>query len=309
MRIQSVHHPKKVRFNLVNQIHHLTKTHPPTRESPVIQAALDSGASANCFPIGYKGTNHKLVAPGQATLAQVADDRIIASEATDELAIAALPPISKHVDKFKDISTPLLSVNKLCKGDLAVLFHGPKATVFKPAGPAVPVTGQTVMEGKLDQQTELYMVDVPTVPTAPTTPCKFREGTKSSIKHANAITFKSVPALINYYHLCLGAPPMKTWLSAINQGWPTSFPGLTAAQVNLYCNSKTQTAKGHLELQRQHIQSTTLRHRTKKHTISTHEVQDLKNILGMDGTGRYPITSASGMQYMLVFIDHNSNYI
>ena len=36
---------------------------------------------------------------------------------------------------------------------------------------------------------------------------------------------------------------------------------------------------------------------------------DLKNPLGMDGTGQCPITSASGMQHMIVFIDHNSNHI
>ena len=291
MRVHSVHQPKKVRFNPVDQIHHLAKTQPPARESSIIQAALDSGASANCFPIGCQGSNHKIVSPSQATLAQVADDRIMASEATDELAIEALPHISKQVDKCKDITTPLLSVNKLCQGNLAVLFHGPKATVFKPSNPMVPINGPTIMEGKLDKETELHMVNIPTT----TTPCKFQEGTKSSIKHANMITFKSVPALVNYYHLCLGAPPTKTWLSAINKGWLTSFPGLTAACVKLYCDEKTQTAKGHLKLQRQHVQSTSPKHRTKKHTTSTHEIHDPKNTLGMDGTGRCPITAASGM--------------
>ena len=90
------------------------------------------------------------ISPSQATLAQVADDQVIASEATDELAIDALPHVSKQVDKHEEITTPSLSVNKLCKGDLAVLFHGPKATVFKPSTPEVSIKGTTIMEGQLD---------------------------------------------------------------------------------------------------------------------------------------------------------------
>ena len=248
--------PRKVRFSQSENRKTTTKS--------IVRAALDSGASANCFPTSYKGTNHKCAHPNQATLAQAADDQIMASQATDELAIDALPQVSKHVDKCREISTPSLSVNKLCKGDLAVLFHGPRATVFKPATPEVPINGPTIMEGHLDQDAELHVVDVP---AAATDPCKFREGAKSSIKHgikhAKTITFRSVSALINCHHLCFGAPPIESWLSAIKKGWLTSFQGLTAARVNLHCNDKLQTSEGHLKPQRQHVQSSSFRHRTK----------------------------------------------
>ena len=88
------------------------------------QAALDSGASANCFPTTHMGTNHQAVTPLEATKAQVADDRIITASATDAIALDQLPTVSKQMDKCDEITTPLLSVNKLCKGDLAVLFQG-----------------------------------------------------------------------------------------------------------------------------------------------------------------------------------------
>ena len=75
------------------------------------------------------------------------------------------------MDKHDEMTTPLLSVNKLCKGDLAVLFQGEKATVFKPTAPRLTIPGEQVLEGKLDKATELCMVDIPTH-----TPCKFLGG-------------------------------------------------------------------------------------------------------------------------------------
>ena len=57
------------------------------------------------------------------------------------------------------------------------------------------------------------------------------------------------------------------------------------------------------------MKSTHPTYKSKKHFIGTHEITDLKNLLGMDGTGCHPITSASGMQCMIIFIDYNSNYI
>ena len=35
----------------------------------------------------------------------------------------------------------------------------------------------------------------------------------------SAYTIKTVPALINFYHITLGAPPISTWIKAIKQGW------------------------------------------------------------------------------------------
>ena len=70
---------------------------------------------------------------------------------------------------------------------------------------------------------------------------------------ANALTIRAVPALIDYYHMCLGAPPIKSWLAAIDKGWFTSWPGLTADLVRKYCSDKPQTTYGHVQLQRQHV--------------------------------------------------------
>ena len=68
----------------------------------------------------------------------------------------------------------LLSINELCAGDLAVLFHDSNATVFKPTHPTINIDGEPVLLGSLDKATELYMVDIH---GNNTNPCKLPGGT------------------------------------------------------------------------------------------------------------------------------------
>ena len=128
------------------------------------------------------------------------------------------------------------------------------------------------------------MVDVPTN----TTPCKLHRGqnhakrtsiaTKTS--QARQITIRTVPLLMQYCHKCLGAPPISSMLQAADKGWLMSFPGLTTTRIREHLTSSIETAKGHLKLQRQHVQSTNPNYKSKKHLIGTHKIIDLKSLLG-----------------------------
>ena len=255
----------------------------------VYKSALDSGATTNCFPATFRGTDYQPATTDTAVLAQVANDKIIVSTATDQLNEPALPSIVRDTNLFKEVSIPLLSVNKICAGDLAVLFYGTEAAVFKPSVKSIKIDGTPILLGALDKHTELYMVDVH---GGTNTPCKIQGGntlnaapatskampkttinTTTTFHRANSITIKTVPALINYYHMTMGAPPVNTWIKAIDNGWFTSFPGLSSTRVRQYCTNKIETAKGHLKLQRQHVQSTNniaTKRRSNVHNVSIH---------------------------------------
>ena len=79
--------------------------------------------------------------------------------ATNQLDEPGLPDVSKESHLFKEISVPLLSINKLCAGDLAVLFHGSNAAIFKPTHSTITMDGELVLLGSLDKSIELCMVD------------------------------------------------------------------------------------------------------------------------------------------------------
>ena len=248
---------KKVRFQLPPRHHNRSGA---SHSTPICKAALDSAATTNCFPANYWGTNHQPhTKASQAILAQTANDTIMASIATDQLNAPKLPAIARDTHLFKEINIPLLSVNKLCAGDLAVLFHGPNATVFKPTQSTISIDGEPILFGTLDKSTELYMVDI--AGNDPN-PSKLPGGNitkrtyQQSFHKANSVTVKTIPKLINFYHMTMGAPPITTWLNAINKGWFTSFPGLASSRFRQYCTNKIETSKGHMKLQRQHTAST-----------------------------------------------------
>ena len=149
---------KKVRFKLPPRN---CNSYRASNSTPIFKAALDSAATTNCFPANYRGTNHQPhTKPSEAIIAQTANDTIMASIATDQLNAPKLPLIARKAHLFSEINVPLLSVNKLCAGDLAVLFHGPNATVFKPSTSTILIDGEPVPCGSLDKQTELHMVEI-----------------------------------------------------------------------------------------------------------------------------------------------------
>ena len=99
------------------------KTHQTATPIPTIKAALDSGASANCFPASCKGTNDWPVLPVKTARAQVANYGLISSTATDELASTQLPPISEQVDECNEMTTPYCQSMNCAKVTLQSSFE------------------------------------------------------------------------------------------------------------------------------------------------------------------------------------------
>ena len=148
------------------------------------------------MPHTYVGSAHRNVRPHEGIGVITADDTIIQSSATDALALHKLPAATRSCHKFKEITMPLISVNRLCQGDLEVLFKGQQVTV-------TDAYGTTVMAGELDPTTELYMVNLHDTPDTYTLPGGITPTNKPIGKASarSAYTIKTVPALINFLSL------------------------------------------------------------------------------------------------------------
>lgn len=295
------------------------------------QAAIDSGATSTFIDDKYRGRAHKRVDPNDTIEVECANTSTMVSTSTDELDLSTLPRAARQCDKFKNMSTSLISVKKLDESGLAVLFHNRKVKVINPVHKEITIPGKIAMQGKINPSTGLYMTDLhdshrsePAVRAKPPAPPTRRH-------HAHALTIRTVPALIDFYHITLGAPPISSWIKGIDNGWFTSWPGLTSARVRKYCANKPQTTYGHMQLLRQHVDSTkeTLpyanetvkssptdqpvdaRARSKHHYVETHiiETHDPTNMIALDITGRYPVTSRRGHKYVFVLLDRDTNYI
>ena len=131
----------------------------------------------------------------------------------------------------------------------------------------------------------------------------------------------STNALIRYYHATAGSPVKATWLTAIKHGNYSTWPGLTYALAARYCPCADATIKGHQFQTRQHVRST--QPPTPRQALTTFEppapeqppmpelhLSELPlHRLYTDDTGRFPIQSQSGNQYIMVAYHHSSNAI
>jgi hypothetical protein len=147
--------------------------------------------------------------------------------------------------------------------------------------------------------------------------------------------------LIQFLHAAAGSPVPATWLQAIRNQHYATWPGLTEKAANKYLPKSMATAKGHLDKGRQNTGSTKPRKPkvlpadTTPPAIDSPDPNDITNDMFpiqetekthsifislvstkvhngkvyTDLAGAYPNTAYSGMKYMLVLYDYDSNAI
>ena len=286
---------------------------------------MDSGATGLFLDDKYRGDDHQEINHGIEV--EVADQRTITSTSTDVVPFTDLLPIeTRTCNKFKDLSHSLIGVGVICDAGNRVIFERTGAAVESEA------TGDTIMHGIRHPHSRLYMVSVPrstvrrlgpsaAVPRVPQTAALARvrrlprvppttelaRVTGALHRAFNAYEVQSIPDLINFYHRTCCNIPKSTWIQAINKHYFATWPGLTADRVRKYCTAKPETAMGHLKRIRSNVRST----RTKTRRIGTflYDPTDLKSLIGVDFTGRYPVTSQRGHKYILVLYCYDTNYI
>ena len=129
----------------------------------------------------------------------------------------------------------------------------------------------------------------------------------------------------------------KTWLQAIKDGFFTTWPGLTYKLVSKFLpENSEETAAGHLHRRQQGIGSTRVpvverlntvemmepelpgqgalkqncQQRVGVHLIAHDElIIKLNGTISTNQTGRFPIMSQKGNQYMMVLYNYDSNAI
>ena len=111
------------------------------------------------------------------------------------------------------------------------------------------------------------------------------------------------PDLAMYYHRAAFSLIPTTFISAINNGNFSTWPGLTSDLISKHLPKSTATAKGHNKLARQNVGSTRPQEppvaRTKTVQITVVEPSDL---LATDLTGRFPTISSGGYNYIIVLV-------
>ena len=147
--------------------------------------------------------------------------------------------------------------------------------------------------------------------------------TESSLAAFSAYDLPSVDALVRYFHAAAGFPVRDTWLKAIKAGNFKSWPGLTLQNASKYCPSTIETLKGHMVQTRAHVRSTkpktpkaptpspssSVPSQMEKPSNELHIRMENISKLYTNDTGRFPVRSRTGNQYIMVAYHCDTNAI
>ena len=116
-----------------------------------------------------------------------------------------------------------------------------------------PSSGMYLMS-LINPHSALLTLTFPRMPTLQACYTRFNKGTNYVANNAFAMATK--PDLAMYYHRSAFYPVPTTFISAINKGNFSTWPGLTAELISKHLPKSLTTAKGHNKLARQNVRST-----------------------------------------------------
>ena len=234
-------------------------------------------------------------------------------------------PLSPHLSKkaketaiFKDLnSASLISFGQLCDDDCQVLLDKHECRVTK--------ENKLIMHGRRNKNDGLWDIPIGNTPV-------HRKASPPIQQSINIIIRKDKTKLdlIRFLHASAFSPAKDTLIKAIKKHHFKSWPGLTVKLVRKSLPDSVATAKGHLNQERQGLQSTktskvppldtelitedddmfplsdtpNLKHHQVVYTI----IDELSKAY-IDLTGRFPHCSSRGNQYILVGYHHDGNAI
>ncbi len=216
------------------------------------------------------------------------------SSHTAILDMPQLPHAARTVHIFQELSNSLLSIGQLCDSGCTADYNKDTVTVRDQHR-------DIILVGHRCPQTRLWMVNLVRPQSA-----------------ATIIHHESTANQVLFYHAAMGYPVPATMQNAIDKGF-LRFPGLNSDAFQKYAPYAIQTAQGHLDQTRSGIQST----KSSENEIECEPPQDKvenaqivvkvfpvytpSNRVHTDLTGRLPVVSKKGNQYVMVMYHEDSN--
>ena len=109
---------------------------------------------------------------------------------------------------------------------------------------------------------------------------------------SNLYDLPSLPQRVVFIHACLGFPTKATLLEAARKGRLLGIPFTSPENISSYCPESDETAKGHMEQQRQGVRLTKEEQAQQKQEHDVHvKVWDLRETTYSDQAGRFPFKS------------------
>ncbi len=233
---------------------------------------------------------------------------IITSVATGELHLSdAIEPITAHVFPDNVLNRTLLSVADICASGCT--------TTFTNTDMIVTHNGTTVLHNTKAPMDKLWPISLP-----PGLPVGHRAADNNTSGIHNVVRHQHIADFVAYAHASLCSPSLESLAKALRAGFLGNFPRLTSKMLADNQPASMATAKGHLNRNRQ-----SQRHRARApstaQTVWTAMpdtnvddtpldtgsvvqsiVMSLPQRNNSDATGKVPVCSSTGNNYILVSV-------
>ena len=215
--------------------------------------------------------------------------------------------MNAHIFNEKDLQIGLIAVADYTSKGLTVSFTDTYHRIAKPDGTIISQTPKQP-GSRLWPAAEIEACDKAGSTSTPTASASL------------AIRNESAAEVVLWASATLGNPPASTLELACRRGYLGNYPNLTCKMIRDNWPNTIATAQGHLQMQRQGVQSTKEKpsrrpepHDSKYSTRSTHTHRRAEaalfdrngNVIFADATGRFPLASADGKEYILIMTYKN----
>lgn len=211
---------------------------PPT---PSTLAIADTGSTGHFLPADTPVLN-KRPAIHPITIHNP-NGTIMHSTHIAELNVPTLPLAARKAHIVPALhSLPLLSIGQLCDAGCQITLDADRMQVKH--------NDNIALTGLRNSESRLWHVDL--APTCPTTsdagPTTTDQHVPTADQHCLGAIGSATPAdLVAFAHASLFSPALPTLAKAIDKGFLTNFPGLTAKALRKYPPQSYAMVKGHLD--------------------------------------------------------------
>jgi hypothetical protein len=263
---------------------------------------IDSGATSHFMS---KELNLPNTGPSNNEV-YLPDDTKLTTANKTLLPLEQLTKAAQEADLLPGLEKSLASVNKWSEEGYTTVFYPGKqgVTVHNPGTLTMTTSEPPVLQGHKPGGAKLWTVST--------------NHDSNKQEQSNNVYLPSIAQSIKYLHATAGYPVNDTWIAAIKAGNYNTWPGLSTQAVRCHFPESDETQKGHMKKQRQNVRSTKIKIENKSMKPPTREkkmhnayikIHNASATMHSNQTGRFPATSSSGNQYIMVSVEVDGNYI
>jgi hypothetical protein len=216
---------------------------PPSLVSKNFPAVIDTGCSSTYITRTTPYVHREVANP--SVKVTLPNGESLQSSHTAQLQLhPSLPEIACRAHFFSSLTCSLITVGQLCdSGCTATFTANSVAIVYK---------GETIITGKRSRTNNIWYINLaaPSAVTCNNEPVPHDQPEKSQLCNTATPT-NNIADRTAFHHASCNYPVISTWLKALDSGFFTTFPGLSAdlVQISTSLNSDHKRAYGPRKVQ------------------------------------------------------------